>query len=72
MLVLCRTCDEPFEAEFAARCEWCGYRFAEGKELPVPDWVESEMNPGAWILLVVLVAVSLGAIALFAYIAPSP
>ena len=37
MLVLCRTCDEPFEPEFNARCEWCGHRFADGSELPTPE-----------------------------------
>ena len=31
MLVLCGTCDEPFEPEFTARCEWCGYRFSDAQ-----------------------------------------
>ena len=33
-LVVCTTCDEPFEPEFPGRCEWCGYRFADGWEPP--------------------------------------
>jgi rubrerythrin len=72
MLVLCGTCDEPFEPQFNLRCEWCGHRFADGSELPTPEWVESEMTSRAWIALVGIVAVVIGAIALFAYIAPRP
>jgi hypothetical protein len=70
MLVLCGTCDEPFEPEFTARCEWCGYRFADGRELPVPRWSESEMSWRAWIVILGLLAVLAGALALFGYIAP--
>jgi hypothetical protein len=36
-LVICPTCDEPFVPEFPARCEWCGYRFADGREPPPID-----------------------------------
>jgi Putative prokaryotic signal transducing protein len=31
-LVICPTCDEAFAPRFPARCEWCGYRFADGIE----------------------------------------
>ena len=72
LLVVCGTCDEPFEPEFSARCEWCGYRFADGRELPVPAWSESEMTSRAWIVIAGIVAVLAGAYALFAYIAPRP
>ena len=72
LLVLCKTCDEPFEPEFHLLCEWCGHRFADGSELPTPEWVESEMSSRAWIVLAGIVAVVIGAIALFAYIAPRP
>ena len=70
LLVLCGTCDEPFEPEFTARCEWCGHRFADGRELPTPEWAESEMSSRAWVVIVGIVAVVIGAIALFAYITP--
>ena len=33
-LVICPTCDEAFAPKFPARCEWCGYRFADGVEPP--------------------------------------
>jgi hypothetical protein len=70
MLVLCVTCDEPFEPDFAARCEWCGYRFANGRELPVPRRSESEMSSRAWIVILGILAVLAGVLALFGYIAP--
>jgi hypothetical protein len=72
MLVLCGTCDEPFEPQFNLHCEWCGHRFADGHDLPTPTWTESDLTPQAWIVLVGMVAVVIGAIALFAYIAPRP
>ncbi len=34
LMVLCPTCDEPFEPQFPARCEWCGHRFRDGYEPP--------------------------------------
>ncbi len=34
LTVICPTCDEVFEPKFPARCEWCGYRFADGVEPP--------------------------------------
>jgi Putative prokaryotic signal transducing protein len=37
LLVLCPTCDEPFAAQFPARCEWCGHRFRDGYEPPTGD-----------------------------------
>ncbi len=31
-LVICGTCDEPFEPEYFRRCEWCGHDFGSGRE----------------------------------------
>ena len=64
LLVLCPTCDEPFRPEFPARCEWCGHRFADGRESrrPRPSSTSpfEDMNPRVWIviggLVVLLVA----------------
>lgn len=33
-LLICPTCDEPFEARYLRRCEWCGHDFGEGLEVP--------------------------------------
>jgi len=35
-LLLCPTCDEPFEPQFARRCEWCGHEFADGIDWTPP------------------------------------
>ena len=32
-LLLCTTCDEPFEPDYYRRCEWCGHDFGSGIEL---------------------------------------
>lgn len=70
--VICSTCDEPFTPVFPARCEWCGHRFRDGRELPEPDHYTSpfeEMNPRVWLVLALLVGMVGGTIALFASIA---
>jgi hypothetical protein len=33
-LLICPTCDEPFEARYLRRCEWCGHDFGAGLEVP--------------------------------------
>lgn len=33
-LVICPTCDEPFQPEYLRRCEWCGHDFGTGAEPP--------------------------------------
>ncbi|HEY1600067.1 MAG TPA: DUF2007 domain-containing protein [Pirellulales bacterium] len=39
-LLLCHTCDEPFEPTYYRRCEWCGHDFGSGKELATKTVVE--------------------------------
>ena len=54
-LVICPTCDEPFRPVYLKRCEWCGHRFADGRDLPPAPLLTSpfaEMNGRAWIVLV--------------------
>jgi hypothetical protein len=71
-LVLCSTCDEPFVPEHPARCEWCGYRFADGREEPASSrpLVTNEFNGRVWIVIVALVAVTIAILAFFASIVP--
>jgi hypothetical protein len=73
LLVVCPTCDEPFVPQFLARCEWCGHRFRDGRELPsaTPRDTGLEINSRAWIVLLGLVALVAAVLALFAYIARS-
>jgi hypothetical protein len=33
-MLICRTCDEPFEPGYLRRCEWCAYDFGTGIEPP--------------------------------------
>jgi hypothetical protein len=71
-LLLCGICDEPFVPQFAAQCEWCGHRFADGRQLPlaiVPD--DLEMNERAWIVVAGLAILLVGVLALCIYITPS-
>ena len=35
LLVICSTCDEPFEPEFLRRCQWCSHDFGSGRDLDV-------------------------------------
>lgn len=34
-MLMCSTCDEPFEPSYARTCEWCGHDFGEGYEVVV-------------------------------------
>ena len=34
-MLMCSTCDEPFEPSYARLCEWCGHDFGEGYEIVV-------------------------------------
>jgi hypothetical protein len=70
LLVICPICDEPFSPIFLARCEWCGHRFGDGRELPVSGPSDKyEFNERVWIVIVGLV-IALGAVfAIFANIA---
>ena len=39
-LVICQTCDEPFEPIYYRRCAWCGHDFGSGRETEPPESVE--------------------------------
>lgn len=70
LAVVCGICDEPFTAQFPSRCEWCGYRFADGRDIAPPPAFVDEMNPRVWIVLVGLLAVVGAVLAWGFYIAP--
>ena len=67
MLVLCTICDEPFEPEFPARCEWCGYRFADGWE-PLPFVAPEAMDINLRVVIAIagLIVTALALVAFFA------
>ena len=60
-LLLCPTCDEPFEPVYLRRCEWCGHDFGEGLELEQREVVEylNDRVIAATMLLAVVVVVIL-------------
>lgn len=67
-LLICPTCDEPFEPRYLRRCEWCGHDFGEGiaePERPV-ERPSEPLNPR--IILAALAALALLG-ALMAYFA---
>lgn len=70
LFVLCTSCDEPFEPEFPARCEWCGYRFADGWEpSPFAAPEPSDINLRVVVTIAGLVLSVLALIAFFASMA---
>jgi len=70
LLVICPLCDEPFAPEFSARCEWCGHKFADGRELP-PASQPLEVNARVWFVVAGLALVATAVTAFFFYIARS-
>lgn len=70
LAVVCGICDEPFTAEFPSRCEWCGYRFADGREPAPPSTFVDEMNPRVWMVLAGLLTLVAVVVAWGWYIAP--
>jgi predicted RNA-binding Zn-ribbon protein involved in translation (DUF1610 family) len=67
-LLICPTCDEPFEASYLRRCEWCGHDFGAGIEVPAVMQTMSKEGPNWRVILVGLcgVAIIAGMIAYFA------
>ena len=55
-LLLCPTCDEPFEPVYLGRCEGCGHEFPDGCEPPDPNGPESR-DPLNLRIVVVIAAI---------------
>jgi hypothetical protein len=62
---LCIECDEPFTAEYAHDCEWCGHEFPDGFR-PPPAEDASEFSPALWAVIGVTLAVVVGLLVYFA------
>jgi hypothetical protein len=72
-LVICPTCDEPFQPRFPPRCEWCGHRFgdahqprAENPSDVPPD--DLEMNSRTVIVVLGMIASVAALVGWFYYI----
>lgn len=67
LVLVCPICDEVFVPGFLARCEWCGYRFADGREaMPAESSEPSEFNGRALAVLAGIVITVAAMIAFFA------
>lgn len=51
LLLLCPTCDEPFQDAYLRRCEWCGHDFGVGLEAP-PVIATLDVEPMNWRVMV--------------------
>ena len=68
-LLICPTCDEPFQARYLRNCEWCGHDHGDGIELPTPPLVTPiEVNTRAVALLLALVGGMLLIVVYFSYL----
>lgn len=67
-LLLCPTCDEPFEASYLRICEWCGHDFGSGVKAPeiVKEFSSEPLN---WRVLLVGLAGAAFVAVLVAYFA---
>jgi hypothetical protein len=65
-MLMCSTCDEPFEPSYARTCEWCGHDFGEGYEIVVRH-VEP-LSPRTIAVGVALIAAMIGLMVYFAVI----
>jgi hypothetical protein len=68
LLLICPTCDEPFEPGYLRRCEWCGHDFGRGIEpsQPVLRPPREPINPRV-VVVFALIAASIAG--LFVYFA---
>jgi hypothetical protein len=66
-MVLCPTCDEPFEPVYLARCEWCGHDFPDGIAPPPGPEDAAHREPPNMRVVVVMAGIVGLAIALAIY-----
>jgi hypothetical protein len=67
-MLICPTCDEPFQPGYLRRCESCGHDFGAGQEAP-PTESEHDFEPRKLRMLAVALAALALIIGLFAYFA---
>ena len=69
-MLICPTCDEPFDASYLRVCEWCGHDFGSGVEAPqiLPNMPVEVLNWRVWLVGLGGVAVVSGLVIYFAAI----
>jgi hypothetical protein len=67
-LLICPTCDEPFEPSYLRSCEWCGHDFESGISIPRPAVPSDFESPNSRVIIVAvgLLALIGGLMAYFA------
>ncbi len=67
-LLICPTCDEPFEPRYLRRCEWCGHDFGSGIAVPETRREQPAEPPNLRVIIVALATLALlaGLLAYFA------
>ena len=67
-LLICPTCDEPFEPSYLQRCEWCGHDFGSGVSIGEPTVPADFEPPNSRVIIVAvgLLALIGGLMAYFA------
>lgn len=64
-MLICTTCDEPFEPEYPRRCEWCGHQFPDGLDVDVPQVEVEHISARAVAVIIGLLAVAIALVAYF-------
>lgn len=67
-LLICPTCDEPFEPRYLRCCEWCGHDFGDGITTPPPrdDRPAEPLNARVVLVALAMLAAVGGLMAYFA------
>ncbi len=68
LMLLCPTCDEPFEPEHSRFCAWCEYDFGEGFDVEIETLPAEDLNPRVVAMIAVLVGVFVAAALYFAFV----
>jgi len=68
-MVICPTCDEPFQPVYPKRCEWCGHEFPDGVDMPLPEGDDdaADFTGRVYAVIAVLLAVALAGLLYFRF-----
>lgn len=67
-MLMCPTCDEPFEPQYPRRCEWCGHEFGDGYNVALAEGPAEEVGSRAILVILGLLALAAGLVAYFMFI----
>lgn len=67
-LLMCPTCDEPFEPEYPRVCEWCGHEFPDGFQVEIPQEPLEQIDSRVYMVVFGLLALGVALVAYFMFI----